>query len=434
MIDVGLLRVFLSSLVSLNQIFALALLGIVLGGWTSARAGSLVYEGVIDAGSSGTRLYLYALQSGPQGPSVSLLLEDEPDSLRGLSNYAEKPEQAGQGEIAPLLNRLEAFLQAKSIDSSAVRVSVLATAGMRLVDPIATARIYESVRHEIVSRGFTVREVGTITGQSEGIYAWVDVNYLKGNLRPGQPTEGIVEIGGASAQIALAVHSSDQHSDLIRHIRIGDQAYNVLSVSYLGLGQNEARRAMIEKTKSEALDLNPCYPNSHSERVVFDAVKGRKGVEALKVAATKSLFTQACFELYTDVLQSTSALAMNNFPIAQFHSVPGFESKNFILMASFYLKLKDWDLLGDKHPDRSLLAEVFGRCVGADAWATVSGRQGTGFFAQNACANATYLYTFIFSSRGLALPSSRVQALGDVNGESLTWTRGYALLVANSSK
>lgn len=414
--------------------FACTLTALLLLGCLNAQASGLVYEAVIDAGSSGTRLYLYEYKQGPEGATLSLLLEDEPDTLRGLSNYADKPDQAGQGEIGPLLEGLQKFVKEKGISPQALSVSVLATAGMRLVDPVASARIYDSVRQEIASRGLSAREVGTITGQSEGIYAWVDLNYLRGNLRQGKPTEGIVEIGGASAQVALAVNSPNRYGGFVRRVQIGQQTYDVLSISYLGLGQNEARRAMLEQTAADALALNPCYPNSQSENVMFEAAKGRKGIEALTVAGNRSSFSPACFEIYAEVVQSTSARAINRFPVAQFQSVPGFERSRFVLMASFYHKLRDWDLLGDKRPDRSLLVEVFGRCVGTDAWATVSGRQGTSFFAQNACANATYLYTFIFSGRGLALSHSRVEVLDEVNGEPLTWTRGYALLAAGSSK
>lgn len=411
-------------------IFAVA----VLFGQTSALASTPTYEAVIDAGSSGTRLYFYEYRNGPQGPMLSMLFEDEPDALRGLSNYAGKPEQAGQNEIGPLLNGLEAFIKTNGIDSKAVTVSVLATAGMRLVDPVASNRIYESVRQEIASRGLAAREVGTITGQSEGIYAWVDLNYLKGNLQPGQSTQGIVEIGGASAQVALAVASPGRLNSFVRRVSIGNQSYDVLSVSYLGLGQNEARRAMIEQVADDGLPLNPCYPNSQSDRVVFDAGKGRQGSGGLNVAGSNASYSPACFDLYAEVVQETSASSVNRLPVAQLRSLPGFDSSRFVLMASPYHALRNWDLLDHQRPDRGMLAEVFARCVGLDAWQTVSGKQGSGFFAQNACANATYLYTLLFSARGLGLSSSRVEVLNEVNGQSLTWTRGYALLAAGSAR
>jgi hypothetical protein len=50
----------------------------------------------------------------------------------------------------------------------------------------------------------------------------------------------------------------------------------------------------------------------------------------------------------------------------------------------------------------------------------------------NARANATYPYTLILSARGLALSSSRVEVLKEVNGQPLTRTRGCALLAARS--
>jgi hypothetical protein len=398
----------------------------------TAQPGAPSYEAVVDAGSSGTRLYLYQIQPGQNGPSVSLLLEDEPDDLRGLSNYVDKPDLAGEGEIGPLLAGLERFVQEKGISQKNVTVSVLATAGMRLVDMAAASQIYDSVRQAVVKRGFSARQIGTIAGQDEGIYAWVDLNYLKGNLRAGQDTEGIVEVGGASAQVALAVPSARGLGDGVRRVRIGDLEYAVLSRSFLGLGQNEARRSMVNTVIAEGLAQNPCYPNSTLPNFYFNAVKSRRGQASLQVSGQDANFSVSCFDVYAAVVQQVSASSVNQFPLVQFQSVPGFDTSRFVLMASFYYKLRDWDLLSEQRPDRALLAEVFRRCVGVNAWQTVSALQGGGSFAQNACANATYLYTLIFSGRGLALSSLRVQVLDAVNDQPLTWTRGFAILAAGS--
>jgi hypothetical protein len=363
---------------------------------------------VVDAGSSGTRLYLYQIQPEQNGPSVSLLLEDEPDDLRGLSNYVDKPDLAGEGEIGPLLAGLDRFVQEKGISQKNVTVSVLATAGMRLVDLTAATQIYDSVRRAVVKRGYPVRQIGTVAGQDEGIYAWVDLNYLKGNLRAGQDTEGIVEVGGASAQVALAVPSAGDLGEAVRRVRIGELEYAVLSRSLWGLGQNEARRSMVNTVIAEGFAQNPCYPNSTLPDFYYTAAKSRQGQASLQVSGQDANFSVACFDVYSAVLQKVSASPVNQFPIVRFQSVPGFDTSRFVLMVSFYYKLRDWDLLSEQRPDRALLAEVFRRCMGVDAWQTVSALQGGGSFAQNACANATYLYTLIFSGIGLALSSSRV--------------------------
>ena len=398
----------------------------------TAQSESLSYEAVVDAGSSGTRLYLYQIQAGPDGPSISLMFEDEPSDLRGLSNYVDKPDLAGKYEIRPLLMRLTRFLQAKEINSREVAVNILATGGMRLVDPEIADRIYESIKQEVVSKGYAARRIGTITGQDEGLYAWVDLNYLKGNLRAGQDTEGIVEVGGASTQVAFALDPGRDSEKAVRRIRIGGLEYAVLSRSFLGLGQNEARRSMVNEVTVDGFAKNPCYPNSVSPEVYFDVVKTRGGQFSPKVLGQDANFSPACFDVYSNVLQKISANPVNRYPLVQFRSAPEFDKSRFVLVASFYYKLRDWNLLSEKRPDRALLAEVFSRCVGANAWQTVSSLQGEGFFAQNACANAAYLYTLIFSGRGLALVSSRVDVLDGVNNQPLTWTRGFSILTAGS--
>lgn len=407
-------------------------LGCAQAATTVARPNVQSYEAVIDAGSSGSRLYLYERQSGPDGPKVTLLLEDKPKHQQGLSKYADNPEQAGVGEIRPLLAGLADFAQTNGIDPTAVTVSVLATAGMRLVEPSIANRIHESVRQEIVSQGYAVRQIGTISGQDEGLYAWTALNDLKGNLRTGRETEGIVEVGGASAQVAFAVPLTVNRDAAVRRVRIGELDYAVFSRSFLGLGQNEARRSMVQTVTAQGLAQNPCYPNSTSPNVSFDVIKSGRSHASLRVPGQDADFSLACFDVYLNVIQKTSASPTNGFALNRFQSTPGFRETRFVLVGSFYYKLRDWHLLEDRRPGRRLLTELLSRCVGDNAWQTVSSYQGEGFFAQNACANATYLYTLIFSGKGLALSSSRVEVLDAVNEEPLTWTRGFAILAAGS--
>jgi hypothetical protein len=185
---------------------------------------------------------------------------------------------------------------------------------------------------------------------------------------------GIVEVGGASTQVTFAVASTSDLGTAVKRISIDSQHYDVLSVSYLGLGQNEVRQTMVEAVAADHFAQNHC------------------------------------------------------FPIERFRSITRFDASRLILLASFYYKMHDWELLGDKRPDHSLLNEAFSRCAGTDAWLRLSRQQGTGFYLQNACANATYLYTLIFSRQGLALAASRIETLTEINEQPVSWTRSYALL------
>ena len=49
---------------------------------------------------------------------------------------------------------------------------------------------------------FTVEKVMTISGKYEGLYAWLGINYLLDKFDSGNQKVGIVEMGGASPQIA----------------------------------------------------------------------------------------------------------------------------------------------------------------------------------------------------------------------------------------
>lgn len=421
------------------EAIAFVMLTFVLHGWAlvpaaaaASQTSTLAYEAVIDAGSSGTRLYLYKTERDSQGLLVSLLYDYEPDALKGLSSHANQPELAGPSEIGPLLSGLDEFLKMHAIDHRAVMVSVLATAGMRLVKPQVASLIYQSVSHEIARRGFISRQVGTTTGQQEGIYAWLDVNYLKGHLRDGQTTVGIVEVGGASAQVALAVRPADWLGDAVKRVRVAGREYDVLSVSYLGLGQNEARQAMVQAVQAARLPQNPCYPNAASPDLVYEAVRSSDAEPASRVRANQANFGPACFDVYRGVIERITTESPNRFPLTKFQVVPGYDTSPFVLMASSYRRLKVPDWITDKRLDRSLLREVFSRCTGPNAWQSVSTWQGSGFFAQNVCANATFLYALVFSGRGLALSSSKLEVIDDIKGQTRTWTRGYVLLINDS--
>lgn len=85
-----------------------------------------------------------------------------------------------------------------------------------------------------------------------GVYAWVTLNFLLGNLHPAEhrpQTVAIVDLGGASMQIAMlptVEHAlnelSDEHTATITTPR-GEMT--VYQHSFLGYGLNEARKTHI---------------------------------------------------------------------------------------------------------------------------------------------------------------------------------------------
>lgn len=378
------------------------------------------YLAVVDAGSSGSRVHLYRVERDAQRIAVADLAEFTDDDLPALSRFGAQPAAAGPQGMQPLLRRVADYADRHAIARSAVRVDVLATAGMRLLaeaDPQAERAVYASVRETIARDGFAPGRAATISGADEGRYAWVDVNYLGGGFDGGMRTQGIIDVGGASAQVAYATADA-QHAD-VAMLSVNGRRYPVLSVSFLGLGQNEARRAMISASGTM---MNPCYPNNDAGAApgVFDAALGKPAV----TIASGAYLRADCAGLYRRVIAP--------FDIGANAKAAGFDAMRFIGLSSIFYALDEW---GGLAAPATLGKRVEDACGGVNAWSqrVAPMQKGISRFAQNACANGTYLDVLLFDARtGLGLDGKQLSSVKRINGLAPTWTRGYAVLQAEA--
>lgn len=376
------------------------------------------YLTVIDVGSSGSRAHLYRVARDRERPRAEDVAEFTVDKLPALASFGAQPTAAGPRGMQPLLARVGTYLDAHAIPRNTVRIDVLATAGMRLLaeaDPQSERAVYASVRETIVRDGFASGHVATISGADEGRYAWVDVNYLNRAFDAPGPTTGIIEVGGASAQVAYATND-EQHAG-VEALPIAGRRYAVLSVSFLGLGQNEARRAMIAASGTA---MNPCYPNNDSGAApgVFDADLGKPAVTIVSGAYGAA----DCAGLYRRVIAP--------FDIGAFAKTADFDAMRFIGLSSIFHALNEW---GGLDVPEALGQRVAQACGGVNAWSLKVApiQQDTSKFAQNACANGTYIDALLFDRKtGLGLDGAKLSSVKRINGMAPTWTRGYAVLEA----
>ncbi|CAI0402103.1 unnamed protein product [Linum tenue] len=158
------------------------------------------YGIVIDGGSTGTRLHVFAYRV--QGGKTVFDFGEEA-AMRvspGLSAYAEDPESAGSS-----LNELLEFGKERVPRGlwGDTKIRLMATAGMRLLDFDVQHRILESCRRVLRQSRFVFKDewASVINGSDEGVYAWIVANYASGTLGADPlKTTGIIELGGASAQ------------------------------------------------------------------------------------------------------------------------------------------------------------------------------------------------------------------------------------------
>ena len=198
------------------------------------------YAVVIDAGSSGSRAYLYKWPQHSGDPKDLLLispvmsLSGKPlykKVMPGLSGLKDKPEDALE-YIRPLLTFAQEHIPRHKIHETPLYI--LATAGMRMLEPMKQEAILSSVRNAVENNFdflFPDGNLEVISGKQEGIYQWLAINYVLGKfdndesgdslvalepksdydhvvLRP--RTVGAIDMGGASMQIAMEITSKLQ--------------------------------------------------------------------------------------------------------------------------------------------------------------------------------------------------------------------------------
>lgn len=178
---------------------------------------------IVDAGSSGSRLYLYAVDKKLK--TVTQVNNDVPRIDLKLS------ENCNQMDIGGYISSLTG----ENPNKYGIKdLYVLATAGMRYVNKSNANDIYKRMIN-MESNGYKVISAMTISGKYEGLYAWIASNYdqLKGkNSWKNVEHKGIIEIGGASMQIAFANPSeSIDKKDVVKRNDL-----SIYSKSFLGGG------------------------------------------------------------------------------------------------------------------------------------------------------------------------------------------------------
>ncbi|KAJ3122955.1 Golgi apyrase [Nowakowskiella sp. JEL0407] len=252
---------------------------------------------VIDAGSSGSRVYVYSWKDGlaakelaklpgSHNSSEYLVIEkgvegDEPWQKKvvpGISSFVSSTENI-PSHLAPLLDFALKIVpeQLRSITP----IYLLATAGLRLIEADQRHEILNQAcefvreKYPFVIAGGCERHFRVISGELEGIYGWLAVNYLMGGFdlrnRTASKTNespdlqdhhtfGFLDMGGASTQIAFEPtpkmakeHADDLTSVRLRNIYGEDVVYKVYVTTFLGFGMNQARKRYLEELVKELM-------------------------------------------------------------------------------------------------------------------------------------------------------------------------------------
>uniref|UniRef100_A0A4W3IUX0 Ectonucleoside triphosphate diphosphohydrolase 2 n=1 Tax=Callorhinchus milii TaxID=7868 RepID=A0A4W3IUX0_CALMI len=232
------------------------------------------YGIVIDAGSSRSTLFVYKWPSSREN-NTGIVSQHSSCRVKGsgISGYANNPGNAGRS----LKTCLEQALH--DIPESSHKQTPLylgATAGMRLPRLNVLTAVADTMR----SYRFDFRGAKVLTGQEEGLFGWVTVNYLQENfikynwigqwIKPRKRTVGAMDFGGASTQLTFETTKSMENPNSLMVLKLYEHEYKVYTHSYLCYGRDQVmKKCLASLYKSSTGDnlrisvMNPCMPTGY---------------------------------------------------------------------------------------------------------------------------------------------------------------------------
>eukprot|EP00397_Hematodinium_sp_SG-2012_P018022 GEMP01018446.1.p1 GENE.GEMP01018446.1~~GEMP01018446.1.p1 ORF type:complete len:439 (+),score=74.33 GEMP01018446.1:197-1513(+) len=178
----------------------IAWFGVPLTTAESASTNAHMPHIILDAGSTGTRLYVFWHNMHVTGePEIVITSEQVGRVKPGLSSF-EKDEDLDK--VADLFKKAAALIP--EVQRKEVLVWFMGTAGMRATHATRQADIWKKVLQHEGFHLFHNITAQTISGQSEGLYSLTCVNFLAAQEKTMKDSGpyGIIDLGGSSTQIA----------------------------------------------------------------------------------------------------------------------------------------------------------------------------------------------------------------------------------------
>ncbi|XP_041854851.1 ectonucleoside triphosphate diphosphohydrolase 2-like [Melanotaenia boesemani] len=242
-----------------------------------------MYGIVLDAGSSHTSMYVYKWPADKQNGTGIVTQHSECDVKGpGISSYAGKHGGAAKSLEACLDKAKEVIPKSRHHQTP---LCLGATAGMRLLEienASESQRVLKEVEKKLRSYPFLFKEATILSGQAEGTYGWITVNYLLDNLvkygfvgrwlNPGRDTIGALDLGGASTQITFVTPEKVEAKSNEMVLKLFGQTYRLYTQSFLCYGQDQFLRKLLARLiQAQGLGTkqisHPCFPRNFSTSI-----------------------------------------------------------------------------------------------------------------------------------------------------------------------
>lgn len=365
----------------------LAVLTLYVSTGYAASPNYIIY---IDAGSSGSRLHLFQYDYPASSSSLPWIKDVfSSKTSPGLSSFSDKPEGAGLS-LKKVLDDASSKLSEYHIDSSTVPVNVFGTAGMRLLSSAAQQAIYSDVT-EYIKTNYQFKNIQavTISGKMEGIYGWLDINYLAGSFNlPSDKTYGSIDMGGASTEIVYETSDQSYPDDTVS-LNVAGNRYKIYSKSVLDAGMDKTRESM-------SLDdaASSCYPLNYPIR---EGVYGKFNFST-------------CNELYSALIKKL------------FSSIPAIDPRQvFVAYSGIYYTYHFMEV--DSSPDKAtVMTRVKEVCN--QSWEEFKSNYPTTpeMYLNGYCANSVYNMNLLYNF--YQIKDGQLQVRNNINNQDIDWPLG----------
>ena len=446
------------------------------------------YGIVLDAGSSGTRIYIYRWLRNELARLETETLEHLPEIITkgkwtkkvhtGLSTYGSTPSLIADDHLKPLVDHALEYVPKELIPETPV--FLLATAGMRLLPELQQESVLNAVCTYFQTKtDFYLPDCGLhvqiIPGETEGLYGWIAANYLVGGFSSpvtsehdhgkGHHTYGFLDMGGASSQIAFVPNATEveRHAEDLKLLRLrkidGSNAeYKVFTTTWLGYGMTEARKAYLEALLDiYGADLTeypePCLP--HGVKMSMDS----HNILDIDTTDKHLLGTGDIDQCLKDTkpLLKLDAVCPDKPCLFNGQHVPAidFDVNHFIGISNFWHTTHEIFKMGydDKAYDFGTYQELVRNFCSQD-WSDITkgiksqkwGKKVDEATAEEVCFKASWLINILHE--GIGVPrlgletnttgkptnfNSPFQAVDEIKNTEVSWTLGKILLYATST-
>ncbi|KAL3501418.1 hypothetical protein ACH5RR_035867 [Cinchona calisaya] len=412
----------------------------------SYYGGHKKYGIVIDGGSSGTRIHVFKYEVEKDGILRYDFGKNGLASIKvnpGLSAYAEEPERAAAA-LAELVEFGRKRVPREYWRETEIRL--MATAGMRMLEKHVQDRILEACRTVLRGSGFRFYDdwAAVISGSDEGLYAWVVANYALGTLG-GDPqgTTGIIELGGASAQVTF-VSDEPLPPDYSRTVKYGNFTYNLYSHSLLQFGQDVAFDLLLESLISRGRELatntlqngklmDPCTPRGYMHNMASRKLSPSSLAEKSRYLSDlhpNGNFSE-CRSASLKLLQKDKDKCsyINCYIGSNF--IPKLQGK-FLATENFFHTSKFFSL-----GPRAVLSDLIlaGERFCEEDWSKLK-RKYYSLDDENLlryCFSSAYIVALLHDSLGIALDDERIGYANQVQNIPLDWALGAFILQSTTA-